>query len=467
MSNLTHLMHLKRSIESWNRWRCNNPNINPDLSQVYLCATSLGAANLSRACLRQVDLYAADLWGADLSGADVRSANLSGANLSGANLTCANLAEAELLSANLSQADLSDASLHQANLSTANLAEANLTRADLTGANLRGARLTQVNLTGARLAGANLTGIMVTDLDIAWLATLSHVTCDHVYVSSYLSPEAEPNLSPEAELNPLVNRYTTAFRSALHLFYQSFVEMCDGHQPQVHRVIWPTAAMPAGAEIYLQTVERQQDGSLLVRVGTPGLRENPETRLEKPNYHQLISSLGRGDYYRQQLRQKEAQIATVQRQNDELLDLLKAMTRQNVYVQSVSVLENSIMTGVSKYDLRGANIGSFADTVTAGGQQQSVQYNQADHDTVLDLQTLIELEEIFRKLASQAPQVPAHQRPQMVAQVLKQKATANPDFKKRLFQAIESGSAELIRVFTHNPYISIPMAMVKGWVTAA
>jgi hypothetical protein len=460
MGSPTHLMHLKQNIETWNRWRSDNPTIQPDLSETYLCASAISAANLSGANLHKADLYSADLWGADLSHADLRVANLSSANLVNANLAGANLAEAELLSANLTQADLRGANLHRANLSMTNLAGANLTGADLTGANLKGAKLTNANLTNARLTGAELTGIMVSDVDIGVLATLDQVTCDHIYVLSCLSPD-------QGDSGEVSNTYTAYFRSALHQFYQSFVEACDQGGPQLYRVAWPSTGMPSTLDIYLQSVERQGNGDLMVRVGVPGLKAPPPPAAEKPTVQQLFSTLGRGDFYRQQLQVKADQMATVQRQNDELLDLLKAMTRQNVYVQSVSVMENSIMTGVSKYDMRGANIGSFADTVEAGGQQKSVQYNQHAMDTVSDFELVIQVEELLQQLAKQAPQVPAHQRPQVVSNALQKKARVNPEFKARLLKALETGSGELIRVFTQNPYISIPMALVKGWVSVA
>lgn len=460
MTNPTHLMHLKQhSVEHWNRWRTSNPSIKPNLSGAYLCAAALGAANLSHALLRKSDLYSADLWCADLSDADARDANLSSANLIGANFVRANLSGAELLNANLSQADLKGANLHHANLSMTNLSGANLVDTDLTGANLRGAKLTNANLNGARLAGADLTGIMVTDLDIGFVATLEQVTCDHIYVISCISPEDQD----------LENTYTNHFREALHQFYQNFVEFWDKTGPQHYQITWPSSAMATAPDAYLQAIEHQEDGGFLVRVGVPSLKSKAkavEASVEKPNYQQLFSTLGRGDYYRQQLQLKEEQLVTYQRQNNELLELLKSMTRQNVYVQSVSVLENSIMTGVSKYDLRGANIGSFADTVAAGGQQQAIQHNQRTMDTVPDLGVVTEMEQIFQHLAAKAAQVPAHQRPQVVANVLQKKSQKNPEFKARLLKAVESGSAEMIRVFTQNPYVSIPMALVKGWAAA-
>ena len=460
MGRSTHLMHLKQNITTWNQWRNDNPTIKPDLSKAYLCARDLSAANLSGADLHKTDLYSADLWWADLSHADMRAAHLNSANLGRANLAGANLADAELLSANLNHADLCGANLHRANLSMTNLAGANLTGADLTGANLTGARLTNTNLTNARLIGADLTGIMVSDVDIGVLATLKHVTCDHVYVLSCMT---------QGESIEIANTYTAYFRSALHQFYQSFVEAWETDGPRHYRIDWPSSVRAAGPDIYLQSVELQANGDLMVRVGVPGLKAAPPPVADRrPNVQQLLSTLGRGDYYRHQLQMKEEQMATVQRQNDELLDLLKAMTQKNVYVQSVSVMENSIMTGVSKYDMRGANIGSFADTVEAGGQQKSVQYND-DHgmDTVSDLDLVIQVEQLLQQLAEQAPQVPAHQRPQVVSNALQKKARVSPEFKSRLLKALETGSSELMRIFTQNPYVSLPLALVKGWVSVA
>jgi predicted ATP-dependent endonuclease of OLD family len=124
------------------------------------------------------------------------------------------------------------------------------------------------------------------------------------------------------------------------------------------------------------------------------------------------------------------------------------------------------MTGVSKYDLRGANIGSFADTVEAGGQQQTVQYNQAEQTTLPDWEVVMQVEELFLQLSHRAAQVPPHQRPQVVGKAIQKKARVNADFKARLLKALESGSTELIQVFTQNPYVRVPLALVKGWVAA-
>jgi hypothetical protein len=87
-------------------------------------------------------------------------------------------------------------------------------------------------------------------------------------------------------------------------------------------------------------------------------------------------------------------------------------------------------------------------------------------DTAPDWDIVVQVEDLLQQLAAQASQVPAHQRPQVVSKALQKKARLSPEFKARLLKALESGSGELLRVFTQNPYISIPMALVKGWASA-
>lgn len=92
MANKEHLALIKQGVETWNRWRRDNPDIRPDLSQASLVGAHLYEADLSHA-----NLFWADLTGANLYKADFSRANLFGANLSGANLHQANLREADLV----------------------------------------------------------------------------------------------------------------------------------------------------------------------------------------------------------------------------------------------------------------------------------------------------------------------------------------------------------------------------------
>ncbi len=76
MANRKHLKILKQGVDAWNKWRKENLEIKPDLTE---------------AKLYEADLSEADLFGVNLSGAD-----LNGATLSGAKLIRADLKETEL-----------------------------------------------------------------------------------------------------------------------------------------------------------------------------------------------------------------------------------------------------------------------------------------------------------------------------------------------------------------------------------
>jgi uncharacterized protein YjbI with pentapeptide repeats len=91
MAEESHLLLLKQGIEAWTRWRKQQADRRPDLSN---------------ASLRSLDLAKFDLAGADLRGADLRVAILAGASLAGADLTGANLFKAVLDGAELSRARL-------------------------------------------------------------------------------------------------------------------------------------------------------------------------------------------------------------------------------------------------------------------------------------------------------------------------------------------------------------------------
>ena len=130
MANEVHLQILRRGIEAWNRWRIENPNVQPDLKQARLINTP----NLIKMNLRKTDLSGASLVGVALIGADLRNADLGDADLCDAVLREADLSGAHFRRTYLGGADLSRATLvetdfYEANLSGANLCGANFDKA--------------------------------------------------------------------------------------------------------------------------------------------------------------------------------------------------------------------------------------------------------------------------------------------------------------------------------------------------
>ena len=174
MVNPEHVAILQQGVEAWNKWRDENPNIKPDLSEAKLKEAKLSRANLtgvdfsnaflsgsdfSKANLIGANLVRASLFEANLREANLSKANLRGANLTGANLSKANLSGARFFRATLIKAKLKDAVLRdQANLSKADLTDADLRNAELNDANLQWANLNETNFKGANLSRADLSG---------------------------------------------------------------------------------------------------------------------------------------------------------------------------------------------------------------------------------------------------------------------------------------------------------------------
>ncbi|UKJ76868.1 pentapeptide repeat-containing protein [Azospirillum brasilense] len=186
MADSRDLEQLAKGTDTWNKWRRDNPDHQPDLreaklrglksqgidfSDTLLSGADLSGADLSEAALRLADLSraqlsdavlrAADLSNAELSDADLSGANLGRANLTGAKLSFATmvgtqLSRASLQGAIMTSANLTRACLHDSDLSYANLKDALLGEADLTRANLQHANLKQAGLTRADLSQANL-----------------------------------------------------------------------------------------------------------------------------------------------------------------------------------------------------------------------------------------------------------------------------------------------------------------------
>jgi uncharacterized protein YjbI with pentapeptide repeats len=82
MANDEHVELLRKSVDAWNDWRAQNPDMEVDLDGADLQGANLSGANLSGAHLFRADLSWKRLIGVDLSGALLIGANLSQADLS-------------------------------------------------------------------------------------------------------------------------------------------------------------------------------------------------------------------------------------------------------------------------------------------------------------------------------------------------------------------------------------------------
>ena len=145
MANPEHVEILKRGVDDWNRWREQNPTVQPLLNSAPLVHAHLENFNLSRANLHSAALVEADLRRAVLTNADLRSANLSWARLTDADLASADLNYAQAVGTHLGRCNLLSAELRGANFMGADLVSAVFNLASLGGTILAQANLSDAS----------------------------------------------------------------------------------------------------------------------------------------------------------------------------------------------------------------------------------------------------------------------------------------------------------------------------------
>ncbi len=183
MPILEHLAILDQGVDSWNKWRENNPDIIPDLSSADLEGEVLKNINLRRANLKETNFIGADLENADFFKAELVKADLTETTLTNANLWAANLTDATLTGTNLREGKLMSADLSGANLVGAKLLKGILTEANLSGANLSSAKVQSADLYKANLSGATLRWTDFTNAHIRAIKYDNKTTCQSTNVT--------------------------------------------------------------------------------------------------------------------------------------------------------------------------------------------------------------------------------------------------------------------------------------------
>jgi hypothetical protein len=78
----------------------------------------------------------------------------------------------------------------------------------------------------------------------------------------------------------------------------------------------------------------------------------------------------------------------------------------------------------------------------------------------------MEIQALLTQLAQDYPNESPTEK-QVIAKIkLRDKFKEDPTLKDRLLNAIKSGGIETIKVLTNNPFVSIPLETVKGWLEA-
>lgn len=110
MANPEHLKILRQGIETWNQWRKEHPEVEPDLSETTFVEDNLSKANFTKTNFTRAQLWNVCLWEANLGGVNLEETNLWLTNLHNTNFKGATFQNASLFYSVFANVDLSDTS---------------------------------------------------------------------------------------------------------------------------------------------------------------------------------------------------------------------------------------------------------------------------------------------------------------------------------------------------------------------
>lgn len=317
MIYLEHFNRLNEGVESWNKWRNDNPHTRPILLDVDLSLRNLNGINFSNASLERADLMGTQIIQANLRGARLRNANLCG--VEDLHLTDT-INTQRYQTCNLSDADLTDADLTNANLTDAELSNAKLVRTNLTKAELNGAYFNNANLQGANLSlarviytsfvNANLTGACIQNWQYSSDTKFYEVSCKYIYYGiEYDSISQSWKFKDRIPHNPEINFKDGEFEKFIQKA-QNTVDLIftNGIDWQAFLQAFLKLKSETGDELSIYSIEDKWDGYFVVRVNVPPDADKKE-----------IETL---------LKVKDTEIEGYRRENTNLFNLLQTALQQ-------------------------------------------------------------------------------------------------------------------------------------------
>jgi len=134
---------------------------------------------------------------------------------------------------------------------------------------------------------------------------------------------------------------------------------------------------------------------------------------------------------------------------------------------------NQTMSGISetpKYDLRGAIVGNFADKVESGAKLQAIQHIHIPEQRQNIASAAKEIQELLAQLAQTNPSIVESQDSNTIEAAIKAEIQRNTTVKSRLRNALKQGTTEALKqaldAFFKNPFVSISVETIKGFIEA-
>ncbi|WGV26983.1 pentapeptide repeat-containing protein [Halotia branconii] len=479
MANKIHLNKLAEGVTAWNDWRTANPNIDVDLSGVYL-VHEVSIRNQKKAwrLLSSLISLLITLFLLHTNLTDYLIVFFENNPFFKVNFSA--IAEMALyitirfslflmimltvfpgleLMLNYSKGKLNliNINMNKVNLYGTDLKGVDLRYADLNWADLRNSNLSYLEAVGANLSYANFTGACIANWNIDSSTNLNNIKCDYIYYQFNYELNKFDQRRP-IDINSIFapNEFTERIKiteKALETIDLTFTDGIDWKA--FFKSFNELRQQYPEHKIDIQGIERKSN-TLIVRldvniesdINTFVIKGSLETGFKEVYENQLKLLEAQ---YRRELQAKDDDIIFYRHQSTNLLEIIRQQTTRPITVEH-------IMSEIYNNDFKEVNIGNFANKNSDYAQQQANQYIHISEQK----QTLAEAAAKIQRLLKELEQnKPAANENEKICYVNDE---TTPNFKRRVIGALQGGSEAAIEEFLDNSYINIGKAIIKGWI---
>ncbi|MEH2172384.1 pentapeptide repeat-containing protein [Nostoc sp.] len=479
MANKIHLNKLSEGVTAWNDWRAANPNIDVDLSGVYL-VYEISIRNQKKAWrllaslvsllvtlfLQQTNLtkHLTDFFGHNL----LFKINLSSAEFifyiiirfSLVILIMLTLFRGlEMLNYSKGKINLININMNKANFYGSDLKGVDFKYADLSYADLRNANLSYLEAISADFNYANFTGACIESWNIDSSTNLNNVKCDYIYYQFNYELDKFDQRRP-IDINSIFapNEFTERIKiieKALETIDLTFTDGIDWKA--FFKSFNELRQQYPEHNIDIQGIERKSN-TLIVRldvniesvINTGVIKGAIETGF-KELYETNVKFLEAK--YRRDLQAKDDEINFYRQHSMDILEIIKLQA-----TRPINVNVEKIMSDIYNNNLHQPNISNFANKMEDNARQQANQniYTSEQKQTLADVST--EIQQLIKQFEQNNPTANESEK---IAYVNDE---TTPSLKRRAIGALQGLSETAIEEFFDNSYINIGKAIIKGWI---
>ena len=322
------------------------------------------------------------------------------------------------------------------NLEDAILTETSFAGADLSNANLQNADLSRANFFETELKGVNITGATIEDCNINSNPNLDSVICDYVYLKQ-----------GQQERRPAHGKFKSGEFAKLIEISRATVDLVfsDGIDWKAFLLSFQELLEEYGEQnVSIQGIQKKSGGAFVISLDVSSTINEKE--IESKAYQ----------FYETQIKFLEERLKDRYEQLEDYKEELRARRQENTDLRKI--VSTMADQNPSKYDLRGAKVGSIVDTAQDGSYQEINQFNYSSEQEQILAQALADIQKLLKQFEKNNPDATEEEK------IIYLNDNTTPSFKRRVIGALQAAGETAIEEFLDNSYVNIGKATIKAWL---